>query len=198
MPCWGDWFNDGRHKIIDDRDINAIVTMLVPYLTSTEDGGAYMRSHRWRDSRLTGTDHNRIKDGYVIVTTKNTWHDNSSTSLQGLCAMYKQGILKFLTPVHMYSRPTDVYNSDTDTDAPHYYSMGSSSAMNYLQNIDAKLVEEQLTKIALLPVEKQTEAMHKWGLAQLKKIPSRETVLAFLDSAETLEYEQVAQPITIS
>lgn len=49
-PCMGDWSNDFT-RAHERGDVHGLATLLYSYLTSTDDGSAFISSHNWRDGR---------------------------------------------------------------------------------------------------------------------------------------------------
>lgn len=50
-PCWGDYASE-MILAVRGQDVYRFAEMMVGYFKSTEDGGAYTRSHQWRQRRI--------------------------------------------------------------------------------------------------------------------------------------------------
>lgn len=65
-PCWGDWQSD-VNEYKRNGDIAGLVMMLLPYIRSTNDGSAYIRSHYWVRNRKRSLLANRVRKGAYVM-----------------------------------------------------------------------------------------------------------------------------------
>lgn len=68
-PCLGDW-NEDISRLYEKRDIYGLLNTLFHYLRSTEDGGAYMRSHEWKEQRQESLKQPAYRRGSHVIATQ--------------------------------------------------------------------------------------------------------------------------------
>lgn len=212
-PCWGNW--EQTIKDLWKRGaVYDIVTMMAAYLASNEDGAAYSRTYKFRDNRvnlvkrigLTVLNENWEIDKYVIYDRNHTARDGRD--LKGLPGITRRDgrtpSVYFLAPVDCYAYD---YRNNAGRSLPHPHSRGYNINPSYVKLVtDDKVPELEafLESVKSLSDEEQIEKLREWGMAFLAqeqeeqaRVGKRLSLLAHLDSAESLEYARVAQPLVI-
>lgn len=213
-PCWGDW-REQIETCIKARNVTGLITILIPYLQSTEDGGAYIRSHYWKECRRINVIKNSVQHPvHQTVVCAISYTDYGGNQMQGLPA-YKvyntnRSVYQFLAPVTFnvienYSRyddslaPLEKYKME----GKQFYSFTDTDDNKFIP-VDETELDKQLLKYKDLPDAEKREKLRAWGMEQIVKHQKthkkilKSDVFAYVDKAHTLAYEDVAQPLEVN
>lgn len=209
QPCWGDW-RDQIRALWQEGKMVELVTMLVAYLSSTEDGSAYARTFMFREKRLEQIIVDGVKER---PTPYNEWHpgrvfvygghstDASGNRLHTLPARAYgrgRGSAHFLAPVncnHHQDHADGYRDRDWHISGPYYW-------LTPDQEVELEALREELKDVA---GPDHRSKLREWGQKVIDGQPAfgdyreeaRAKLLAILDAAPELDYKTVAQRLVI-
>lgn len=195
-PCWGEWEGVVKSQWVEGK-LYDLITTLTAYLSSTQDGAAYTRTHRFRTNRLESIS---IQSPSKALSPEYAYADgdehSSTTALDYLPAQYfatgSGSMLAFLVPMGGCHHRSSF---------PHY---GNQWYTTSYKKLPSECVPELLALIESLKDatdEEKRETAREWVKNIIGGgndiIKAKKELLEELDAATELPYQLVAQPLTI-